>query len=256
MTIFLGEYAKRCARGQHGLFKGGGSSTTTASIPGELKPLATAYADRAMSMADNAYTPFTGQRYADQNSQQTDAYNNLQSLGNGNGGMSDGSSAMLDQIASGQGNNPYLDQMVSNAQKSATDAYNNNVAPSQVTAAVGSGSFGNSGVQQAAQYQQDQLQQNLGNIATQMYGNAYNTNQANALSAAGLQQQGASNQAAINTSLLNAGNSAQQNAQQQYDFNYDQWADEQNQEYKNLDVLGSPFSMNLGSTTKTSGGGK
>ena len=246
---------RRVAAGHHGIYKGGGGSTTTTEIPKELRPLASAYSDRALALSDNEYTPYTGQRFANENSYLTDAYNNLQGLASGNGGLSDSSSAMLDQIASGQGNNPYLDQLVGNAQKSVTDAYNNNVAPSQVTGAVNSGSFGNSGLQQAAQYQQGQLQQNLGNIATQLYGDAYNTNQANALTAAGLQQQNASNQAGINNALLNAGNNAQQNAQQQYDFNYDQWADEQNQPYKNLDVLGSPFSMNLGSVTKTSSSG-
>jgi len=244
-------------RPHHRVYKGGGgSSTTTTSIPNELKPLAEAYTDRALSLSNTPYTPYTDQRFADQNQLQTDAYNNLQGLANGQGGMSDSSSAMLDQIASGQGNNPYLDQLVANAQRSVTDAYNNNVAPNQTTAAVNSGSFGNSGLQQAAAYDQNQLQQNLGNIATQMYGNAYNTNQANALSAAGLQQQGAANQANLNNALLNAGNNQYAQNQQQYDFNYDQWTDAQNQPYKNLDVLGAPFSMNLGSVTKTSGGGK
>lgn len=247
---------RRVAAGHHGIYKGGGSSTTTTEIPDELKPLASAYAERAMDLADNPYKPYTDQRFADQNQLQTDAYNNLQNLANGRGGMSDASSAMLDQIASGQGNNPYLDQLVSSAQKSVTDAYNNNVAPSQTTAAVNSGSFGNSGLQQAQAYDRSQLQQNLGNIATSMYGNAYNTNQANALSAAGLQQQGAANQANLSNALLNAGNNAYNQDQQQYDFNYDQWVDQQNQPYKNLDVLGAPFSMNLGSVTKTSGGGK
>lgn len=235
---------------------GGGSSTTKTEIPDELKPLAAAYTSRALEMSNNQYTPYEGQRYDDPNQYQQDAYGNLQNLANGNGGMSDSSSAMLDQMASGQGNSPYLDQQVQNAQKSVTDAYNNNVAPNQVTAAVSSGSFGNSGLQQAQQYDQSQLQQNLGNVATSMYGDAYKTNQANALSAAGLQQQGASNQASINNSLLGAGNNAYTQGQQQNDFDYDQWSDAQNQQYKNLDTLGAPFSLNMGSNTKTTGGGK
>lgn len=235
---------------------GGGSSTTTTEIPDELKPLASAYAQRALEMSNNTYTPYTGQRFANENQYQQNAYNNLDALASGKGGLSDASAAMLDQIASGQGNNPYLDQLVANAQRSVTDAYNNNVAPSQVTGAVNSGSFGNSGVQQAAQFQQNQLQRSLGDIATQMYGQAYNTNQQNALAAAGLQQQNATNQAQINNALLNAGNNAYNQAQQQYDFNYDQWSDAQNQQYRNLDVLGAPFTLNLGSKTTTSGGGK
>lgn len=216
-----------------------------------------AYTDRALQLSNNQYTPYTGKRFADQNQLQSSAYGNLQALANGNGGLTDSSNSTLNQIASGQGNNPYLDQMVASAQRSVTDAYNNNVAPSQVTGAVSSGSFGNSGVQQAAQYQQNQLQQNLGDIATNFYGNAYNTNQSNALSAIGLQQQNAQNQAGLNNSLLNAGNNAYNQAQQQYDFNYDQFSDAQNQPYRNLDVLGSPFSMNLGSVSRTTqSGGK
>ena len=49
--------------------KGGGPSdtTTTQEIPAELKPLATAYADKAINLSQQNYNPYQGQRYADLN---------------------------------------------------------------------------------------------------------------------------------------------------------------------------------------------
>ncbi len=55
--------------------------------------------------------------------------------------------------------NPYLDQMVQRAQDSVKSNIN--------TAAINSGSFGNSGVQ-------EMMQRGLGDVATQMYGQDYN----------------------------------------------------------------------------------
>lgn len=52
---------------------GGGSSTTVQSIPEELKPLATAYTDKAIDLGDQGYTPYTNQRYADFNQAQNRA---------------------------------------------------------------------------------------------------------------------------------------------------------------------------------------
>lgn len=68
----------------------------------------------------------------------------------------------------GGGTNPYLDQMFGQAANQVRDYTN-----SQATMAGRGGSTTNQYV----------LGQNIGNLASQMYGNAYNTNQSNALAA-------------------------------------------------------------------------
>lgn len=74
----------------------------------------------------------------------------------------------LTQMMQG-GSNPHLDQQVQQAQQSVLDNYNMAIKPQTEAAMVGSGSFGNSGIQQMQGQQQNQLQQNLGNVATNMY---------------------------------------------------------------------------------------
>lgn len=42
---------------------GGGATTTTQSIPDELKPLAKSYAKKAKALSNDAYNPYTQQRF-------------------------------------------------------------------------------------------------------------------------------------------------------------------------------------------------
>lgn len=57
---------------------GGGKSTTTQSIPDELKPLATAYSNKAMGLADQTYQPYADTRYAGLNDTQNQALGMVQ----------------------------------------------------------------------------------------------------------------------------------------------------------------------------------
>lgn len=79
------------------------------------------------------------------------------------------------------GQNPYLQQNVGIAQNDIVKNYQTAIAPRQASMNAAGGSFGNSGLQQVQLEDQRQLQQNLGNVASTMYGNAYNTDQANNL---------------------------------------------------------------------------
>lgn len=122
---------------------------------------------------------------------------------------------------------------------------------------VGSGSFGNSGLQQMQQQSQSQLQQNLGNVATSMYGNAYDTNQANRLQALGMAQGFANQDYNDLNQKLNAGNAYQDQAQNNADFGYEQYQSQQDDPYKKLQAMTGVMSGTAGSTTTTKqGGGK
>lgn len=223
---------------------GGGSSTsvTQASIAPEFKPLAALYTKQATNIANTPYQAYTGQRYANLNGTQNAAIGAIQNRAlNGSATMNNAESN-LNQMMSG-GSNPYLDGMVNKAQA--------NVLGNAGVASVKSGAFGNSGINQAAA-------QEMGNVATSMYGNAYAQDQNNRLQA--ISQAPTFGNAAYNDAgqLLNAGNLQQQQAQNNLDFGYSQFQDASNYPFKQLQATGNVVQQGVGSTTSgtsTGGGG-
>lgn len=223
---------------------GGGSSVTRQEIPAELKPLATEYTNKAIGLSNQGYQAYGGQRYADMNQMQGAGVNMIADRAlNGSPVMNQANSTLM-QTMQGGNTNPYLDQMVQKAQGSVQSNYN--------TAAINSGSYGNSGLA-------EQYQRNLGDVATQMYGNAYNSDRAHQMNALQLAPQ-FGNQAYKDASqLMNAGGAVQDQQQRHLDFGYQNYLDEQALPYKQLAAMSGVFNSNLGgtaTTTQTSGGGK
>lgn len=275
--------------------KGGGStSSTTQSIPTELKPLAKAYSDKAMDLSNQPYQGYGGQQVADLNWYQNAGTNAIASRAlNGDSLMSQGKSTMQNALASGSaatslgnlgtnqyaGSNPYLQQNIDAAMGDISRNYNDAVAPGLTTQMVNSGSFGNSGAQAATQNSLNDLTENLGNTASGMRMQDYtaqqglaenqlNRNLTAAQDYAGRNDQMKSqylnlaptygNQAYTDASqLMNAGNAYQDNQQQNLDAQYQSWTDQQNDPYKKLAAMSGVFGSGLGNTsaTKQSGGG-
>ncbi|WP_213941186.1 hypothetical protein [Pseudomonas sp. dw_612] len=275
--------------------KGGGStSSTTQSIPTELKPLASAYSDKAMDLASSPYQGYSGQQVADLNWVQqagaSAAYN--RAMG-GSPLMNQGSDTMKNGLASGNaatslgnlgtnqyaGSNPYLQKNIDSAMGDITRNYNDAVAPGLTTQMVGSGSFGNTGAQAATQNSLNDLTKNLSNTASSMRMQDYtaqqglaenqlNRNLTAAQDYAGRNDQMKSqylnlaptyaNQAYTDADQLNkVGQQAQDNVQQNLDAQYQSWSDQQNDPYKKLAAMSGVFGSGLGNTatTKQSGGG-
>ena len=69
--------------------------------------------------------------------------------------------------------NPYLDKSVADAQAQTTRSFNNTTQPAFTSSMVRSGSFGNSGLQQAQSDATRQYQDTLGKQANDMYSNQY-----------------------------------------------------------------------------------
>lgn len=238
---------------------GGGNSTSSSAIsyPDEIKPLLSNVANLSSDLYSKDWQGYGGQRFADLNGTQQQA---LQMVGdratNGSPVMDQANSTLTSMLQGGQ-TNPYLDQMVGKAQQSMVDSYNLGAKPQMEAAMAGSGSFGNSGLQQMQQKSQSDLQDNLGNVATQMYGNAYNTNQANQLAALGMAQS-YGNQAYTDADrLMQAGDTLQDQAQNNADFNYEQYQSQQDDPYKKLQAMTGVMSGTAGSTTTTKqSGGK
>lgn len=194
---------------------GGGKSTTVQSIPEELKPLASAYANKAMALGNQSYNPYQGQRYSGPTGAENQGLNMVANRAmNGDPTMNAGANFLQQQINSGpgsatmnpygginavynnermnagyngnqvsggynpyMGSNPYLDSAVNRAQSNVVSQFNNMTKPQTEAAMVGSGSFGNSGLQQTLQNQQVAAGKQLGDIASQMYGADYNNTQ-------------------------------------------------------------------------------
>lgn len=249
---------------------GGGTTTTTPQIAPELRPLANLYTQQAQQLAATPWQAYSGQRFADLNSTQNLAIGMIQDRAlNGDPTVNAGANFIQHQLNTGpatatvnpyaQQGNPYLDQAVQKAQDSVKSNFN--------TAAVNSGSFGNSGLQQ-------QYADGLTDVATRMYGDAWNTqaqlgesqasrNDAMFQNSMGQKLNAAQlglnygNQAYQDAGqLLNAGNLQQQQVQNNLDFGYQQYQDAQNNPYKKLQTIGGVVGQAQGSTTTTSGGGK
>jgi len=231
---------KRFARVK--LFKGGSqSSTTVPTVPSQLQPLLSLYTSQATNIANTPYQYYSGQRYADLNPTQNNAIQMIQDRASNGSPVMDQANATLTSTLKGGNTNPYLDSLVQRAQDS--------VKSNMIGTMVGSGSFGNSGVQEA-------MGRALGDTATSMYGNAYNTDRANQMQALGMAPQ-YGNQAYTDAGqLLNAGNVQQQNTQNNLDFGYQQFQDAQNYPFKQLQATGGVLGQNMGQTTVQKGGGK
>lgn len=272
----FGEDATRKVGGRiiYGKGGSGGTSQTVQEIPAELKPLASAYTDKAIGLMGQGFTPFTGQRFADLTGTQQAGINMVQNRAmGGDATMNAGANFLQQQLQSGpqaatvnpyaQQGNPYLDAAVNKAQ--------GNVLANANGAAVRSGSFGNSGIAEQAGKQ-------MADIASQMYGQAwgqqaqlaeagagrndamYQNWAGNNLNAAG-QALGYGNQAYTDASqLLRAGQIQQDQAQQGNDFAFQQYQSAQQLPYQQLaaaaGVFGSQPYGASSTTTQNSSGGK
>ena len=112
--------------------------------------------------------------------------------------------ANYQNMVGGMTGNPQLDAMVNAAQTRTAQNFNEQVMPQISMSALGNNAFGGSRQGIAEGLAADRLQQQMGDIATQMYGGAYESGQNRAL-------QGATTQAGLTnqTNLSNAANMLQ-----------------------------------------------
>lgn len=259
--------------------KGGGgqSSSTTQSIPNELKPLAAAYSDKAMQLSNTPYQSYGGQQVADINGFQNSTTARLgQIFNSGDSSMNAARNSVTNGLNSGKaattnsyaGANPYLQKNIDAAMGDITRNYNDAIAPGLTTQMVGSGSFGNTGNQAIQQNSMNDLTKNLANTASGMRMQDYTAQQQLAESYATRNDQMKSQMLGLapgyESQAMNVANNFgqqanmyQDNQQQQLDAQYQNWSDMQNDPYKKLAAMSGVFGSGLGNTssTKQSGGG-
>lgn len=177
---------------------GGGSqsSTTTPQIPNEFRPLANLYTQQATQIATTPWQAYQGDRFAPNNASQQmgmgmvqnralngdalqrQGYGYLQGMlgssptqatRNPAGNITAGRNTA--QVSSGSNpymNDRYLNQNIDSALGDVTRNYMQNVRPNQLTAAASSGSFGNSGLAEVQAMQENDLQRQMGAVASGM----------------------------------------------------------------------------------------
>jgi hypothetical protein len=235
-----------------------GSSTTVQEIPAELKPLATAYTNKAMGLSEQPFSPYTDQRYADLTTPQLQGIDLATQRALTGSATNQAAEGALNQFIQGGNTNPYLDAMYGQAAGNMTKAYEQSVLPGVNSSFSLAGRYGSNAHQTAVDNASDTLGQNLGNLATSMYGGAYDQDRARQMQAIGMAPQFGNLAYQDASQLLNAGQILQDQAQNPMDFAYQQFSEEQNKPYKDLAAMAGVFGSNLGGTSKTTSdsGGK
>lgn len=272
----FGESATRLKPGGR-IYGGGGgqappsTSTTSNTIDTRFNPLIDYATQTAGRVNGSGFTPYSGQRFADMTGTQQAGISMIQDRAvGGDATVKSGANYLQNQLNGGDRSasvnpyasqqNPYLDSMVQKAQGSVMG----NMGALQAR----SGSFGNSGIA-------EQGAQQMGKIATDMYGQAYNTQANLAESQAGrndsvYQQSQGNKMGAANmalqygnqgyndaSQLMKAGGQMQDQEQQARDFDFNQFAEQQNLPYKQMSAYGGLLgsSNSTGSSTTTNSGG-
>lgn len=239
---------------------GGGQSTTTQSIPDELKPLASAYASKAINLANQGYTPYAGQRFADMNNAESSAVNMIANRAmNGSAELNAGSRNLTDTLNGmylGQ-SNPYLQSQIDQGSQGLMRNYYDAMKNTDAAAAK-SGVYGGSSWEQMASDNSRNLATGLSNLESGMRYNNYSDERGRQLQATGMSPTYANQPYQDAQQLMTAGQFLQDQKQQSLDGGYQQYQDSQNLPYKQLAAMSGVFGSNLGSTATTtqSGGGK
>lgn len=223
-------------------------STTNAPLP-EVRPYMQDYLARSQEVSNQGYKQSPG-TYTGPNGYLQAGFDATANRAMQGSPLMSQANGQLSNIMGGgmMGQNPYLSESISNAQGDLTKSWNNVQKPAWDTAMQRSGSFGNSGVAQANGFAADSLQQNLGRVASDMRGNAYNTER-NFMQQALMAAPSFANQDYVDSQqLLNVGNQAQQFSQGAQNQNQ-QWFNEAQQFPRDqLGVMGNALGMNQGST--------
>jgi hypothetical protein len=236
--------------------KGSPAQTTSSTdLPDWIKPYAQNYLQQASGLASKPYQAYGGQLVAGMDPRTTAGLDQQAQLGANGTAAGNAGQSNLQDVLSGKylnpNSNPALQGQIDSAQQDVVRNYNMAVKPQTESAMVGSGSFGNSGLQQVQQQNQYDLQKNLGNISTQLRGNAYNTERANQQQALGLAPQYANLAYQGAGAQINAGQTAQQQQQTGLDSQYQQYLQQQGYAGNQLNYLGNALGTLKGGGTTT-----
>ena len=239
----------------------------TVQLPDYLAPYAGRVLNRAESISNEGYIPYSGARVADFTADQQQAFNNyrnmdamspMQTQGGGIVGAAAeklmGGGGMWDQAAAQHYMSPYQQSVIDIGKREAQRQYDMQVPVMDAAAARG-GAFGGDrhAIVQAEAYRN--LTQQMNDMQTQGMNTAYNNGQqqfnadqnrqmtgaASAVGAgntlAGIGQQGFQNQLAVNQGIMGIGNQQQALNQTGLNVGYQNFVDQRDDPQKKLGIM-------------------
>lgn len=226
---------------------GGGSQTVTQKNepPKWMQPHLEEYVDRAKEVADQPYQAYTGQRVADFNPVQEQAFGSIYQRAME--GAPEVGAARADATKSltggylGEGN-PYLTQAIDAASGDVTRNFQNAVAPQTDAAFARKGAFGGSAWQQAQSDNSRNLAGQLGNISTDMRYRNYGDERNRMMQYAGMAPQLAQTDYLDAAQMLNVGEQLGKKDQSILDTNYQNFLEARNYPKEQLGIIGSALS--------------
>lgn len=233
------------------------TTTQNSGFPLWAQDQASGWLKRAQQVADSPYQQYTGQRVASFAPWQDQAYQaQAQRAMSGSPVMNAANAQLTNTINGGNLNgNPYIDSQINQAQGDLARNWNNVQAPAWSRSMQNSGSFGNSGVMQANQDAQNQLQQNMGKIGSDMRFQNYNTERGYQQQALGMAPTFANQDYTDISQLQQAGAAYQGQNQKLLDNAYQQFTDSRDYNKQNVDWFGQQLGrINGGTQTTTSPG--
>ncbi len=235
------------------------TGTSTTSAPPWMIPYMQDYMGRVQDVANRPYVQSPTQ-YTDPNDYLTAGWNATANRATQGSPVMDAANSTLQNTISGgylSQNNPYLTNQINAAQGDLTRAWNTVEKPAWDKAMQNSGSFGNTGVMEANDLAQSELQKNLGRIGSDMRFNAYNTERGYQNQALGLAPTFANQDYVDANALTNVGREAQTFNDRNAAQNYNWWRESQNYPTVGLDLMGRAIGTNTNSgqtTTNTQQG--
>lgn len=232
---------------------GGGQSTQSSGPPAWMQPHLESFINRSTAVADQPYTPYTGQRTADLNPFQTSAMSGI--YGRAMGGAQDVNAARGEATKSLQGgylspeSNPYLSGMVNKAMGDVTKNYSTAVAPMTDASFARKGAFGGSAWADQVAGNQKQMTDQLGGIANDMYGGNYENERRRMTQYASMVPTLANQDYIDANALMGVGDKLQNYNQGLLDTQYGQFKEAQNYPVQQLDIIRQALGLPVGTTS-------
>jgi hypothetical protein len=229
---------------------GGGSQptsstnvTTTKSEPPEyVKPYNIDLLNRAGTLSNQPYTPYPGQQVAPLNPLQQQGLEMTGRRAGLGSPLVRAAQTEVQRTAQGDYLNPATNPAWAPMSKAITDAYSKGTAAQTDSAFARAGAFGGSAYQDQTQTNQKALADSLGLTA----GNLYNSERLNQLRATQQAPELAREDYADAQAVLGMGDVYRQNEQEVLNQQYQQWLQQQQWPYQNLDVLANGIRTSMG----------
>lgn len=245
--------------------KGGSTSTTSQNLPAWLQPYAKNFMDTYSQQAygDLANRPDLNQNVAGFTPAQLQSQQMIQGLTGPAQGLANLGGMENARTLSGAylspDTNPYLQATYDAAARGVTTQFSQGTLPGVTAAAQRAGQFGSSAMGETMQGAANSYQQNLQDLAANIYGGNYQQERARQTQQLGLAPQTLANMYAPAYQLGGVGAQQQGQAQSELDTNYQNRVTQAEYPYNILSGLGGALGQagsGAGtSTTKTSGGG-